>query len=76
MDALEDLPEESPEGLPEESSEILPKELSEPQSRFTRLDHMAVTEEANNLGDDLLIDNQPAVDKPSDPGLRPSQQPR
>ncbi|MTV48699.1 hypothetical protein GJ688_06865 [Heliobacillus mobilis] len=47
----------------------------EQRSRFTRFDHMALTEEANNLGDDLLIDHQPTVDKPSDPGPWPSKHP-
>lgn len=42
------------------------------RSRFTGMNHMKLSEEANNLGDDLLIDHQPAVDKPSDPGPYPS----
>ncbi|QGG49389.1 hypothetical protein [Heliorestis convoluta] len=46
---------------------------SQKTSRFTELDHLALTEEANNLGHDLLIDHQPTVDKPSDPGPHQSK---
>ncbi|WP_170270327.1 hypothetical protein [Heliorestis acidaminivorans] len=50
------------------------KSTFEATGGFTELDHLALTEEANNLGHDLLIDEQPAVDKPSDPGPHRSKE--